>query len=75
MNVTEGVPCMITSNDDLITVIRAQNKKFGDASVDAALRRLYLIPMKMPNFEKLHYSQIPVHSSSKTKIGAVSNRL
>lgn len=52
-NVTEGVPCMITSNDDVITEMKLQ-KKYCVSSVSAALRRLYLIPMKSGSFEKMH---------------------
>lgn len=52
-NVTEGVPCMITTNDEVFTVLR-QQKKINQASVDAALRRLYLVPVKAGAFEKLH---------------------
>jgi hypothetical protein len=52
-NVSEGVPCMITTNDDVITILKMQ-KKHCQSSVAAAMRRLYLIPMKFVSFEKLH---------------------
>lgn len=52
-NVTEGMPSMITTNDDIYSKLRG-NKKCNQASVDAALRRLYIIPMKAGSFEKLH---------------------
>ena len=50
-NVTEGVPCMITTNDDVISKLRGNKRSNVKASVDAALRRLYLVPMKIGAFE------------------------
>lgn len=52
-NVTQGVPCMITTNDDLFTTLMAQ-RKYNSASVAAALRRLYIIPMKGCAFDAIH---------------------
>lgn len=44
---------MITSNDEVLSLLRTQ-KRYNSVSVDAALRRLYLIPLKMGKFDKLH---------------------
>lgn len=52
-NVTEGVPCMITTNDEVLTIL-GNTKRFEVSSAAAALRRLYLIPLKAGPFEKLH---------------------
>jgi len=52
-NVTQGVPSMITTNDEVLNVIHGQ-KKYNNASVVAALRRLYIIPVKGGPYEKLH---------------------
>ena len=45
-NATEGVPCMITTNDDVIGILKSQ-KRHSAESVDAAIRRLDIVPMKM----------------------------
>lgn len=52
-NVSEGMACMITTNDEVFGVLKAQ-KKFNKSSVDAALRRLYIVPVKAGPFERLH---------------------
>ena len=44
---------MITTNDEVLNVLRLQ-KKYNQQSVAAALRRLYIVPMKAGPFEKLH---------------------
>lgn len=52
-NVSEGVPCMMTTNDEVFSVLRSQ-KKYNSSSVAAALRRVYIVPMKAGSFEKMH---------------------
>ena len=55
-NVSEGVPCIISTNDDVLTVLASTStdRTSNDKSVDAAVRRLYLIPFNMRPYEKLH---------------------
>ena len=52
-NVTEGMPCIINTNDDIFKVMRKQ-KRYGKESVDGALRRLYIVPVKGGTYERLH---------------------
>ncbi len=65
-NVSEGVPCMITSNDEVLTVLRTQ-KKYNQQSADAAIRRLYIIPLKMGQFEKMH-GKVPTEHPQRTNL-------
>lgn len=59
-NVSEGVPCMISTNDEIFSVLRnAPSKRthtggFGGGhngvnqnSIEAAIRRLYILPVKL----------------------------
>jgi hypothetical protein len=51
---------MITTNDDIFTKLRSQ-KKFNKASIDAAIRRLYIVPVKSGTYDKLH-GRVPKES-------------
>lgn len=54
-NVSENVPCMISTNDEVFSVLRnLPNRKpmngqaqVNQNSVEAALRRLYIVPVKL----------------------------
>jgi hypothetical protein len=52
-NVSEGVPFMLTTNEEVFSTLRSQ-KKFNQQSIAAGLRRVYIVPMKAGPFEKLH---------------------
>jgi len=61
-NVSQSVPCMISTNDDVLSVLKT-SKKYNSSSVEAALRRLYIVPVKGGPFEKLH-GRVPPESPS-----------
>jgi hypothetical protein len=44
---------MMTTNDEILSVLQQQRRN-NHSSVNAALRRLYIVPMKMGVFEKIH---------------------
>ena len=77
-NATAEMPCIITSNDDILSMLNAQinqsKGKINQNSVDAAIRRLYIVPMKYTmGFDQMHglideahplYSLLLSHSKS-----------
>jgi hypothetical protein len=65
-NCTEGMPCMMSTNDDIFTKLRG-GKKFNKASVDAAIRRLYILPVKSGSYDKLH-GRVPKESAFWTTL-------
>jgi len=71
-NVTESMPCLITSNDEIFSCLKAQ-KKYTKASIDAALRRLYIVPVKAGSFEKLH-GRVPVDHPLKASLSSLDGR-
>ena len=59
-NCTEGIPCMMSTNDDILSKLRS-SKKYNKASIDAAIRRLYIIPVKTGAYDRLH-GRVPKES-------------
>ena len=57
---------MIATNDELFSVLRAL-KTYNQNSINAALRRLYVVPMKMESFERMH-GRVPDDSPSHQKV-------
>lgn len=53
------MPCLMSTNDELFTVLG--NKRFDKESVKAALRRLYIIPIKQGKYETLHNDELFRH--------------